>query len=83
MFPKTDKVSDELASAMIPTGATVTKAIDIDASKSRGVLPATAPTMIGADIETGGATPKQDGSGCLTHGVQLSKRCAEDGKKLE
>src|SRR5436853_2076717 len=41
----------------IPTGATINKAIDNDASKSRGVVPATAPTMIGADIETGGATP--------------------------
>src|SRR5439155_21664802 len=33
------------------------QAIHIDASKSGGVASATAPTMIGADIETGGATP--------------------------
>ena len=45
-----------LTFAHIPTGATVNKPIDIDA-KSRGVAPATAPTMIGADIETGGTTP--------------------------
>jgi hypothetical protein len=45
-----------LTFAHIPTGTTVNKAIDVD-SKSRGVAPATAPTMIGADIETGGATP--------------------------
>jgi len=46
-----------LTFAHIPTGTTVNKAIHIDASKSEGVAPATAPTMIGADIETGGATP--------------------------
>jgi putative transposase len=46
-----------LTFAHIPTGTTVNKAIHIDASKSGGVAPATAPTMIGADIETGGATP--------------------------
>jgi HTH-like domain len=46
-----------LTFAHIPTGTTVNKAIDIDASKSSGVAPATAPTMIGADIETGGASP--------------------------
>ena len=46
-----------LTFADIPTGTTVNKAIDIDASKSTSVAPATAPTMIGADIETGGATP--------------------------
>ena len=46
-----------LTFAHIPTGTTVNKAIDIDHSKSRGVAPATAPTMIGADIETGGASP--------------------------
>ena len=46
-----------LTFAHIPTGTTVNKAIDVDDSKSRGVAPATAPTMIGADIETGGATP--------------------------
>jgi hypothetical protein len=36
----------------IPTGTTVNKAIHVDASKGRGVAPATAPTIIGADIET-------------------------------
>ena len=41
----------------ISTGTTVNKTIDVDDSKSRGVAPATAPTMIGADIETGRATP--------------------------
>src|SRR5205823_10793301 len=46
-----------LAFAHIPTGTTVNKTIDVDDSKSRGVVPATAPTMIGADIETGRATP--------------------------
>ena len=43
--------------AHIAPGTTVNNAIDIDPSKSRGVAPATAPTMIGADTETGGATP--------------------------
>src|SRR5437868_6899414 len=46
-----------LAFAHIPTGTTVNKAMHIDDSKSRGVAPAAALTMIGADIETGGATP--------------------------
>src|SRR5437763_10032574 len=46
-----------LAFAHIPTGTTVNKTIDVDDSKSRGVAPATAPTLIGADIETGRATP--------------------------
>ena len=46
-----------LTFADIPTGTTVNKATDIDASKSTSVAPATAPAMIGADIETGGATP--------------------------
>jgi hypothetical protein len=46
-----------LAFAHIPTGTTVDKTIDADDSKSRGVAPAITPTMIGADIETGRATP--------------------------
>src|SRR5204863_594597 len=46
-----------LACAHIPTGTRVDKTIDADDSKSRSVAPATAPTMIGADIETGRATP--------------------------
>jgi len=46
-----------LTFAHIPTGTTVNRAIEVDVSKSRGATPATAPTMIGADIETGGAPP--------------------------
>ena len=46
-----------LTLAHIPTGTTGNKAIDTEDSKSRGVAPATAPTMIGANIETGRATP--------------------------
>ena len=48
---------ERLTLAHIPTGTTVNKTIDVDDSKTRGVAPATAPTMIGADIETGRATP--------------------------
>jgi putative transposase len=58
---RTSRASSEsgemLAFAPIPTGATVNKTIDADDSESRGVAPATAPTMIGADIEIGRATP--------------------------
>src|SRR5215475_5581010 len=46
-----------LTFAHIPTGTTVNTAIDVNDAKSRGVAPATAPTMIGADVETGEATP--------------------------
>jgi hypothetical protein len=46
-----------LAFAHIPTGATVNKTIDVEDLKSRGAAPTTAMTTIGADIETGGATP--------------------------
>src|ERR1700739_2709568 len=46
-----------LAFAHIPTGTTVNKTIDVNDSNSRGVVPATALTMIGADIETDRATP--------------------------
>jgi hypothetical protein len=46
-----------LTFAHIPTSTTVDKAIDVDDSKSTGVAPATPLPMIGADIETGGATP--------------------------
>src|SRR5258707_5662180 len=49
--------AEMLTFAHIPTGTTVNKAMHIDDSKSRGVAPAAALTMIGADIETGGATP--------------------------
>jgi hypothetical protein len=48
---------ETLTFAHIPTGTTVNKAMHIDDSKSRSVAPAAAPTMIGADVETGGATP--------------------------
>ena len=56
-FPSELGGGEMLTFAHIPTGTTVNKAIDVDNSKSRGVAPATAPTMIGADIEAGGATP--------------------------
>src|SRR5438067_2452345 len=46
-----------LAFAHIPTGTTINKGIDVEDLKSRGAAPATAMTTIGADIETGGATP--------------------------
>jgi hypothetical protein len=46
-----------LVFAHIPTGATVNKAFDIDEMNSRLVEPAVALTAIGADIETGRATP--------------------------
>ena len=59
-----------LTFAHIPTSTTVNKVIELDVSKSRGVTPATAPTMIGADIETGRVTLRS-GSGCLTNGVHL------------
>src|ERR1700739_3919575 len=51
------EAGEMLTFAHIPTGTTVNKAIHIGASKSRGVAPATAPTMRRADIETGRATP--------------------------
>jgi hypothetical protein len=47
---------EALTFAHIAPGTTVNNAIDIDALKSRGVALATAPTIMGADIETGGAT---------------------------
>jgi putative transposase len=46
-----------LAFAHIPTGTAANKGFDIDAVSSRLVEPAVAPTAIGADIETGRATP--------------------------
>src|SRR5271169_6038471 len=46
-----------LAFAHIPTGAAANKEFDIDEVNSRLVDPAVALTTIGADIETGGATP--------------------------
>src|SRR5205807_2086289 len=55
--PASSESGEMLAFAHIPTGTTVNKTIDVDDSKSRGVAPATAPTLIGADIETGRATP--------------------------
>jgi putative transposase len=46
-----------LAFAHIPTGAAANKGFDIDEVKGRIAAPASAMTAIGADIETGGATP--------------------------
>jgi putative transposase len=46
-----------LAFAHIPTGATARKELDIDQVKSRTVAPAITAIAIGADIETGRATP--------------------------
>ena len=46
-----------LAFAHIPTGTAANKGIDLDEVKSTLVEPAIAPTAVGADIETGGATP--------------------------
>jgi len=46
-----------LAFAHIPTGATANKGFDVDDVNSRLVEPAVALTAIGADIETGRATP--------------------------
>jgi hypothetical protein len=46
-----------LAFAHIPTGTAANKGIDLDQVKSRFVESAIAPTAIGADIETGTATP--------------------------
>src|SRR5271169_202898 len=46
-----------LAFAHIPTGPTADKGFNIDEVKNRVVAPATALTMIGADIEIDGATP--------------------------
>jgi hypothetical protein len=46
-----------LAFAHIPTGTTANKGCDIDEVQSRLVELATAPNAIGADIETGRATP--------------------------
>jgi hypothetical protein len=46
-----------LAFAHIPTGAAANKGFDIDEVNSTLVEPAVALTAIGADIETGRATP--------------------------
>jgi hypothetical protein len=46
-----------LAFVHIPTGTAASKGFDIDEVKSRITAPASAMTAIGADIETGGATP--------------------------
>jgi putative transposase len=46
-----------LAFAHIPTGATANKGFDVDQVNSKIVEPAVALTAIGADIETGRATP--------------------------
>ena len=46
-----------LAFAHIPTGATAYKGFNIDEVNSRFVEPAVALTAIGAEIQTGRATP--------------------------
>jgi hypothetical protein len=46
-----------LAFAHIPTGAAADKALGIDEVEDRFAASASALTAIGADIETGGATP--------------------------
>jgi hypothetical protein len=46
-----------LAFAHIPTGTTANKRFDIDEVKGRIAAPASTMTTIGADIETGRATP--------------------------
>ena len=46
-----------LAFAHIPTGAAANKGFDIDEVNSKLAEPAVALTAIGADIETGRATP--------------------------
>src|ERR1700746_1522810 len=51
------KGGESSPSPTYPQALQFNKTIDVDDSKSRGVPPATAPTMIGADIETGRATP--------------------------
>ena len=60
-FPRLPSQSSEsgemLAFAHIPTGATANKGFDVDDVNSRLVEPAVALTAIGADIETGRATP--------------------------
>ena len=56
-FPSKLGRREMLTFAHIPTGTTVNKAMHIDDSKSRGAAPAITMTTIGADIETGGATP--------------------------
>jgi hypothetical protein len=55
--PASSEGGEMLAFAHIPTAATLNKGIDIDDLKSRVVVPATALTAIGADIEIDRATP--------------------------
>jgi putative transposase len=56
--PRASSESREmLAFAHIPTGATPNEGFDIDEVKGRTAVPANAMTVIGADIETGRATP--------------------------
>jgi transposase InsO family protein len=47
----------DVAFAHIPTGTTANKRFDIDEVKGRIAAPASTMTAIGADIETGRATP--------------------------
>jgi hypothetical protein len=46
-----------LAFAHIPTGTTANKGFDVDEVKGRLVETDIAPTAVGAEIETGRATP--------------------------
>ena len=56
-LPERSESREMLAFAHIPTGTTANTGFDIDEVKSRLVERAIAPTAVGADIETGGATP--------------------------
>src|SRR6266446_5960484 len=57
-LPRASSESGEmLAFAHIPTGATASKELDVEEVKGRTAASATALIAIGADIETGRATP--------------------------
>ena len=56
-FPTSSESREMLAFAHIPTGTTTNKWIEIDEVNGRFVEPVAPVTAIGADIETGRATP--------------------------
>ena len=56
-FRASSESGEMLAFAHIPTGTAANKGFDIDEMNSRLLEPAVALTAIGADIETGRATP--------------------------
>ena len=56
-FPASSESGKMLAFAHIPTGSTANPGFDIDEAKSKLVGLAIAANAIGADIETGRATP--------------------------